>query len=136
VFAGARLFVLPLVAAAFLGCPSAEALEDRVILAALAALRDAPAEDLANRKKLVGELEKKPATSLLARRVRDDCARAYRLLVEGQEATATVTRAMARPGGTTSLLADLARAEEKIRQSEEAMPACEKAAAELRLSRR
>ncbi|HVK71444.1 MAG TPA: hypothetical protein VM694_43625 [Polyangium sp.] len=117
---------------------SAEAEEERVLLAAIEALRDAPAEDLTGRKNLLSALEKKPAPSPEARRARDSCVEAYRLLLEGKEGTEAVKRALGGAGPVpTTLLADLAAAEEKIRKSgDEAMPACAKAATELRLRRR
>ena len=117
---------------------SAEAEEERALIAAIEALRDAPAEDLAGRKARIDALLKKPAKSPQAQRARDSCAEAYRLLVEGKEGTEGVKRALGGPGPVPkTLLADLAAAEEKIRKSsEEAMPACEKAATELRLRRR
>jgi hypothetical protein len=63
--------------------------------------------------------------------------RAYRLLIEGKEETASVKRGLERPAeASKTLLADLSRAEEKLRRSEELMPACEKAAASLRLGHR
>ncbi|MDC3953354.1 hypothetical protein [Polyangium jinanense] len=121
-----------------LGCTSAEAEEERALLAAIEALRNAPAEDLGGRKNLLSALEKKPARSPEAQRARDGCAEAYRLLLEGKEGTEGVKRALGGGGPVpTTLLADLAAAEEKIKKSsEQAMPACEKAAAELRLRRR
>jgi hypothetical protein len=117
--------------------PSAESIEQRRVLGAVDALRDAPATDLAGRRKLLEALEKQEASSPFARRARDDCAAAYRFLIEGNEATATVSRAIARPDTAPSTtLSDLAAAEEKIKKSAEAMPACEKAAAELRRAAR
>jgi hypothetical protein len=132
----ASLFALGL--AFVFGCMSVEAEEERALIAAIEVLRDAPAEDLASRKNLIEALAKKPAKGPEAQRARDDCALAYRLLVEGKEGTDGVKRALGGPGPVPkTLLADLAAAEEKIRKSsEEAMPACQKAATDLRLRRR
>ncbi|MRG97378.1 hypothetical protein [Polyangium spumosum] len=120
------------------GCMSAEAEEERVLLGAIDALRDAPAEDLGGRRALIDALVKRPAKSPQAERARDSCAEAYRLLVEGKEGVASVKRALGGPSPVpTTLLADLAAAEAKIEKSrDEAMPACEKASTELRLRRR
>ncbi|TKD04538.1 hypothetical protein [Polyangium fumosum] len=130
--------LLALGLASALGCTSAGAEQERALLAAIEALRDAPAEDLAGRKNLLSALETKPAPSPEAQRARDNCVEAYRLLGEGKEGTEAVKRALGGAGPVPkTLLADLAAAEEKIRKSsEEAMPACEKAATELRLRRR
>ena len=132
--------VAPLVALGLvfvMGCASAEAEEERALIAAIEVLRDAPAEDLAGRKGLIEALERKPARSVEAQLARDSCVEAYRLLVEVKERTRSVKRRLGGPGPTpTALLVDLAAAEEKVRQAEEAMPACEKAAAGLRLRRR
>ncbi len=120
-----------------LGCTSASAVEERAVITAIEQLRDAPAEDLEGRKRLIDVLEKKPAPTPEAERARDSCASAYRLLVEGKEGVASVQRWLGRPSeAPKTLLADLAAAEEKLEQSEEALPSCEKAAAELRLRRR
>ncbi len=117
--------------------PSAESIEQRRVLAAVDALRDAPATDLPARRKLLEALEKQEASSPFARRARDDCAAAYRLLIEGNEATAAVAKALAHPEtAPPTTLSDLAAAEEKVKKSAEAMPACEKAAAELRRAAR
>ncbi|UQA61241.1 hypothetical protein [Polyangium aurulentum] len=115
------------------GCgPSAETLEQRRVLAAIDALRDAPAMDVPARRRLLDALDKQEAQSPLARRARDDCAAAYRLLIEGNEATEAVRKALAHPEtAPPTTLSDLAAAEEKIKKSGEAMPGCEKAAAEL-----
>jgi hypothetical protein len=120
------------------GCSSfGEAQEDRRVLLALDALRDAPGGDLSRRRRLLEALERQAATSLLARRARDMCADAYRLLIEGNERAEVVRRALAGSGAAPgAALSDLAAAEEKIKKSEAAMPACEKAAAELRHARR
>ena len=107
------------------------------MLAAIDALRDAPAADLPGRRRLLDGLEKHEAQTPLARRARDDCAAAYRLLIEGNEATEAVRKALAHPEtAPPTTLSDLAAAEEKIEKSGEAMPGCEKAAAELRRATR
>lgn len=131
------LLSAPLLASLF-GCtPSAESIEQRRVLGAVDALRDAPATDLPGRRRLLEALEKQEASSPLARRARDDCAAAYRPLIEGNEATAAVSRALAHPAtAPPTTLADLAAAEEKVKKSAEAMPACEKSAAELRRAAR
>jgi len=131
-------FVLGALSIPLAGCSFGEHAEDRAIIAAIGALRDASSDDLGRRMRLVEELEKKPATSALGRRARDACASAYRTLVEGQEAADRVRRGLAGPASEApkNLLADLAASEEKIRKAEAEMPSCEKAAAELGLSRR
>jgi hypothetical protein len=132
--ARAFAFALALVA----GCTSAaESIEERRVLGAIDALRDAPATDLPGRRRLLDGLEKQEAHGPLTRRARDDCAAAYRLLIEGAEGTAAVTKALAHPEtAPPTTLSDLAAAEEKIKKSAEAMPACERAAAELRRAAR
>lgn len=119
------------------GCASPEAAEDRAVIGAIDALRRESADDLPSRMKLVDALEKLPASTERARRARDVCAEAYRLLVAGKESAAKAERALANPKeASKTVLVELGRAEEKIRKSEEVMPRCDEAAAELRLSRR
>jgi hypothetical protein len=131
-------FLFAAALAVLVGCgPSAESLEQRRVLDAIDALRDAPSVDLSGRRRLLDGLEKHQASSPLARRARDDCAAAYRLLIEGNEATETVRKALAHPEtAPLTTLSDLAAAEEKIKKSGEAMPGCAKAAAELRRAAR
>lgn len=116
---------------------SSEAREDQAVLAALDALRDSSPDDLANRHKLIDALTKLPATSQLARESRDACAEAYRLMAEGKAGTMKVKADLERLGSIPSTaMADLAAAEEKLKKSESAMRACQKAAVELTLARR
>jgi len=116
---------------------SRDAAEDRAVIAALDDLRDSAAAELTTRRALIEKLEKLPASTPLARSARDDCVKAYRTLVDGNEATAKLTRAIADPNvSAKDTLDGLARAEDLIKRTEQTMPACNKAAAELSLSRR
>lgn len=116
---------------------SAEAREDQAVLAAIDTLRDSSPDDLANRHKLIDALMKLPATSPLAREARDGCAEAYRLVVESKEGLLKVKTELERQGAAPkNAAADLAEAEEKLKKSEPAMRACQKAAIELSLKRR
>jgi hypothetical protein len=115
-------------------CSSSEAREDRAVIAAIDKLRDSSADDLTNRHLLIDVLGKLPATSPLARQARDACAEAYRLMAEGKEGTSKVKAEFERTGAAPkNAIADLAEAEEKLKKSEPAMRACQKATIELNL---
>ena len=99
---------------------------------ALDLLRESPPEDLVKRRSLIEALEKVPSTTPVAREARDTCAKSYRLIVEGKELTRNLKTELERTGeAPKNALADLAAAEEKIKQSEPAMNACQKAAIDL-----
>lgn len=116
---------------------STEAREDQAVLAALDALRDSAADDLAHRRRLIDALTKLPASSPLAREARDTCAEAYRLLVEGREGISKLKADMERlEGAPKNSTADLTAVQEKIEKSQTAMQACQKAAVELSVKRR
>jgi hypothetical protein len=116
---------------------SRDAAEDRAVIAALNELRDSAAADLPARRALIEKLEKLPASTPLARSARDECVKAYRALVDGKEAVAKLEHAIDDPNASAKdALAGLAGAEDLIKRSEQAMPACDKAAADLSLSRR
>jgi hypothetical protein len=107
------------------------------VLHALDALRDAPGDALAARRKLLADLETTPATAPSAVRARDACAAAYRLLLDGTELERGLQAELAGDGGAAaSLVPRLLEAERKIKQSGTLMPDCEQASAELRLGRR
>jgi hypothetical protein len=116
------------------GCgPSQEKLEADRVTRAIDVLRDAPPEPLSAREALVTDLERQQASFPLAIQARDACARAYRLLIEGKALQASVTKALATPGGATiDTLRDLAGADAKIKESAAAMPECDRASADLR----
>ncbi len=116
---------------------SRDAAEDRAVIAALDELRDSAAVDLTARRALIEKLEKLPASTPLAKSARDDCVKAYRALVDGKEAMAKLKRAIDDPNASgKDTLAGLAGTEDLIKRSEQTMPACNKAAADLSLSRR
>lgn len=111
--------------------------EDRAVLAALDDVRDSGPAEVKTRRALIEKLEKLPASNPLARSARDDCVKAYRTLVDGNEATAKVKRAIEDPNASAKdSLASLAAAEDLIKRAEQTMPACEKSAADLSLSLR
>jgi len=119
------------------GCQSREAREDRAVQDAIDVLRDSPPDDLITRRARIDALQKLPATTPLARDARDACSEAYLLVVEGKQATSKLKAEMERLGAPPkNALADLALAEEKIKKSEPAMRACQKAAIELGVRRR
>ena len=115
---------------------SRDAAEDRAVIAAVDELRDSAAADPSARRALIEKLEKLPASTPLARSARDECVKAYRALVDGKEAMAKFKHALEDPKASAKDLGDLAGTEDLIKRSEEAMPACNKAAVDLSLSRR
>jgi hypothetical protein len=121
-----------------LGCgPSKETVEAERVLRAIDVLRDSPGAAPVSRIELAGELERLPVTSPLAVAARDACARAYRLLIEGAALSDRVHKALDQPDAAAgAVLDDLAQAEAKIKKSSEAMPDCDRAAAELRRATR
>lgn len=120
----------------YLGCSSSEAREDRAVLAALDALRDSSSDDPTKRRELIDALSKLPASSPLAREARDECADAFRLMLEGKEGTLKVKADLERLGiPPKNAEQDLAAAEEKLKKSETAMRACQKASIELATKR-
>ncbi|HSN96914.1 MAG TPA: hypothetical protein VLS89_01410 [Candidatus Nanopelagicales bacterium] len=128
----AALLVVLVVMAAACG-PSAEEREAAAVLRAVDVLRDAPAEPAARRRELLEELTRVPAVEPRAARARDDCARAYRLLLDGTALEAKVRAALADPAAITpGVLGELVEAEAKVKESAAAMPACDTAVADLR----
>lgn len=127
--------VLSSLAFGVLGCgPSAEAEEARRVLRSIDALRDAPTEPLSAREPLLTDLERQEAKGPIAVRARDACAKAYRSLIEGKTLQEKVEKALKTPGGSgVETLRDLMAAEEKIKESAQVMPDCDKASGELRL---
>jgi hypothetical protein len=118
-------------------CSSTETREEQAILAALDALRDSSSDDQTKRHQLIDALGKLPATTPLARQARDECADAYRLMAEGKEGTLKIKSELERTGmAPKNALADLEAAEAKLKKSEPAMRACQKASVELTLKRR
>jgi hypothetical protein len=106
-------------------------------MAAVDELRDSAAADLPARRALVEKLEKLPASTPLARSARDDCAKAYRVLVDGKEKLAKLKHALDDPSGSAKdTLGDWAKAQQLAKDIEQAMPLCEKAAAELSIKLR
>jgi len=105
-------------------------------MAAVDELRESAAADLPARRALIEKLEKLPASTPLARSARDECVKAYRALVDGKEAVAKFKHVLDDPKASAKDLGDLAGTEDLITRSEEAMPACNKAADDLSLYRR
>lgn len=139
-FPGARaLSAALLLAAALPGCgdPAHEAERARV-LHALDVLRDAPAEALSARADLLTALADAPARAgSPAAKARDTCVAAYRPLLEGSALTAELRAEAGKgPDHLVAAAPKLLEAEQKIEQSRAKMPACEAAAAGLRLGRR
>ena len=119
------------------GCTSPEAREERAVIVALSNLRDSSADDPGKRRELIAALLKVPATTPLAREVRDTCAETYQLMLDGREETQKIKAEMERLGAAPkNALADLAAAKEKIDKSETTMKACQKATVELTMKRR
>jgi hypothetical protein len=115
----------------------AEAVERDRVLHALDALRDAPAEALAERRELLADLAVMEARGPFVVRARDTCAAAYRFLLDGTELRRGVQAELETDAGpTTSLVPRLLDAETKIKQSGALMPDCQAAIAALRLGRR
>jgi hypothetical protein len=121
------------------GCRTPESPEhqrDRELLRALDALRDAPAEDLPGRRKLMEALVRQEAGTRAGERARDACAKAYGLLIEVKEQTRSASRALADAGADAGLpagaLLDLSLVTVKLEQAEAAMTDCDVAAGELR----
>lgn len=105
-------------------------------MGAIDVLRDASPDDSAKRRTLIDALKNLPATTPAAREARDACAEAYLLVVEGKEATQKLKAEMERLGAAPpNAVADLLAAEDKIKRSEPAMRACQKAAIELATKR-
>ncbi|EYF06330.1 hypothetical protein [Chondromyces apiculatus] len=128
-FALFPLALFPLTA----GCgPSPEKREAAAVLHAIDVLRDAPAEPASGRVAHLQQLEQVSASDPRSARARDDCVKAYRLLLEGNALEAKVRGALADPSGLTpEILRDLGAAEDKIEESTAAMPACDTALADL-----
>jgi hypothetical protein len=120
------------------GCgPSAESIEAARALRAIDALRDAPSEPIADRKKLLESLERLSLTIPRGVAARDACVLAYRALIEGSELRAKVQASLDAPSKIDpSVLRDLVAAEDKIKESQKAMPDCDRTVSELRLSAR
>jgi hypothetical protein len=114
--------------------PSAERLEADQVRAAIDRLRAAPAADVAGRKALVESLEKKPAVLAEAKRARDACAAAYRLMVESRELAARAREEIAAPGKGAEGLGDLDASEKKLAAATAAMPACDEASTALKVA--
>ena len=113
--------------------PSAEEREAAAVLRAVDVLRDAPAEPAARRRELLEELARAPAADPRAARARDECAKAYRLLLDGTALEAKVRAALADPAAVTpGVLGQLVEAEAKVKESAAAMPGCDTAVADLR----
>jgi len=132
----AQLTALLFITISFMGCgPSPEAAERERTLRAIDALRDAPSDALAERRRLLNELERQATSTPRAVEAQRACVKAYRALLDGTEHESAVRTQLA-DGGTIppSLLFLLSEAEKEIKQSAEAIPGCEKAVAELRLS--
>jgi hypothetical protein len=127
-----------LLAASLLGCGDSAAAAERVrVLHALDALRDAPAAALSARAEFLRALAASSARpGSPAAVARDACVAAYQPLLEGSALTAEIrdeaSRGPARLAAAASKLLD---AEQNIEQSRAKMPACEAAAAALRLHR-
>jgi len=129
----AALFALALLG----GCGhSPEAIERERFLPVLDALRDAPKGEIAERTRLLGELERLSLETPLAVRARDACVKAYRPLLEALELERAVKQGLegASPPDPM-LLSRITTAEAKVEQSSLAMPGCEQAVAALRLTR-
>jgi hypothetical protein len=113
--------------------PSPEAIERGLILVAIDRVRDAPAGEIVERRRLVADLQQAPAVVPEIVRARDTCATAYRLLLDGTELQRGVRAELEKGDPGSSLAARLLEAESRIKQSDTVMPDCERAIVELRL---
>ncbi len=114
---------------------SSEKVEADEVRAAIDRLRASNADDLAGRRALVGELEKKPAALKEAKRARDACATAYKTLVEARELAARAKAGISAPDrSAAAALADLDGSEKKLAEATAAMPACDAASATLKVT--
>lgn len=116
------------------GCGrSPELVQADQVLHALDELRRAPVADIEGRRALVQALQALPAELPEAAAARDSCVAVFRPLIEGEALTREVQAALksgAEP--TLETAASLATAEARIGESNAAMPACERAAVDLR----
>ena len=132
-----RFFCFAFVCTVAGGCSFSEAREDRAVLDAINTLRDSSPDDLTNRNALIETLGKLPASSVRGRQARDACVEAYRLIAEGKAGAAKVKAELDKTGvPPKNAIDDLEAASEKLKQSEPALKACQKAAVELSLARR
>lgn len=107
------------------------------MLAAIDVLVASPADDLSGRKALIETLEKASVSTERGIAARDRCAAAYRQLVAGRELTQTVQASLKDQGvGAEKIASDLKRAEELVKEAEQAIDRCNRARAELRLGLR
>jgi hypothetical protein len=111
--------------------PSPERVEADGVRVAIDRLRAVPAAEVARRRTLVDELEKKPAGLAEATRARDACAVAYRLMIESRELAAHAKEEVAAPGQGADGLRDLDASEKKLAAATAAMPACDEASTAL-----
>ena len=122
--------LIALLATCTVACgPSAEALERGRIVAAIEALRNAPAKDHSRRIGLADQLSHEAANTPEAIRARDACAKAYRLLAESNLAEAAAEKAIgtAEPGQAARGLAALDEAQKKLDASRSEMSTCSEA---------
>lgn len=120
-----------------LGCRGKDASDERAVLAAIDALIASSADDLVSRKQLLSALEKTGVDTERGKAARDGCAEAYRQLVAGRELTISVQTSLKDPSvGAERIASDLKRAEDLVKESEQAMARCNTARAELRLGLR
>lgn len=134
---GMAVLGLAVLGMAALGCSrSPEAVERARLLAAVDALRDAPAADARRRRGLLEALERQPAVAPVAQGVRDACAAAYRPLLDGTELTEELRRAVARGDSPAPELPQkLHQAEAEVARARTLMAGCERALADLRHAR-
>lgn len=120
-------------AAALAACGrSSESIEAERVMHAIDTLRSAPAAATDDRKRLVQALKAETAKGEIAVRARDACADAFEALVDGTRLEASVRAALHGGTATPETLQDLAKADEKVKESKAKMPACEEASAALR----
>ncbi len=130
------MIVLTAIGAAACGL-SEETRERSRIVAAVEALRNAPASDNTGRIGLAEKLANEPAHAPKAVHARDVCAKAYRLLAESNLAEEAAERAIETPeaGQATRGLTALVEAQKKLDASRSEMAACSEANTALVLER-
>lgn len=128
---GFALAALALMAAA---CgPTGDDVERDRVVRAIDALRDAPGGGIEARRLLLADLEHQPAAAPPAALARDACVAAYRPMLDADQASREIQRAVeAGEADRPDLPARLADAEAKVTEAKRLMPACERALAELR----
>ncbi len=116
--------------------PSAEDAERDRVLRAADALRDAPGAAIEPRRRLLAELERQPAAYPAAALARDTCVEAYRHMLDADETSLDIQRAVEAGDAARQGLAEkLGEAEADLAEAKRRMPDCERALADLRRPR-